>query len=286
MSRMHGVGGWHPYGETQRDQLCDRVFWRTPSLECDTLAGPQGDHHVILISGRVFWRTQVSSADTMGGPQGDQHTTMSASTAMLVENGPSAMQRTNRANLQEFRERYRQTSRSRIDEAEEEINLLRAELSRTPLHLDQLQQLLAEDQESHPSNRQAPADRAQLITVKGELLALHSSHWIASKELEKSKAIQEQLTVQSHAQARSILNWKKSFASLQKQLEPAKKEIETLTAAITAKESLRVFEKDYYDEFLDETHHTRQNIQERERRVVFRDRRDAYIGTQDSRRPR
>ena len=114
----------------------------------------------------------VSSVDTMSGSQGDQHTTMSAS--MVIEGTPSAIQGTNRYNLppvpancsvSEYRERVQHVNKVRIEEAKDEINSLRTELSRSQLLNMQLQQLLEEDQESHPSNKRVTAIQAQLITT-------------------------------------------------------------------------------------------------------------------------
>ena len=100
----------------------------------------------------------------------------------------------------------------------------------------QLQQFLEEDSESHPKNKQAKADRAELITLRCELSTFHSTHWITSRELEKAKATHERLVVESLAHTRSISDWKKSFGSLQKQLEDKTRELATLSATSEKKD--------------------------------------------------
>ena len=62
-------------------------------------------------------------------------------------------------------------------------------------------------------------------------------------------------------QAQSITDWQKSNDSLQTRLKAAVKEKATISAAIEAKDKeLENFrEGQYYDEFSDSTHHTRQN---------------------------
>ena len=152
-------------------------------------ATPSDTNQVVESSGDA----PVSSVDTMSGSQGDQHTTMSAS--MVIEGTPpSAMQGMNRYNLppvpanysvSEYRERVQHVNRVRIEEAEDEMNSLCTELSRSQLLNMQLQQLLEEDQESHPSNKIVTAIQAQLITVKGELETLQRSHAIKVNELER-----------------------------------------------------------------------------------------------------
>ena len=91
----------------------------------------------------------------------------------------------------EYRQRVQQTNNVLMEEARKEIDFLRTELSSTQGLNAQLQQLLEEDSESHPSNKQARADRAELIKVRKELSELHSKHWITERELEKAKATHE-----------------------------------------------------------------------------------------------
>ena len=90
---------------------------------------------------------QVSGADTMAVPQGDQHTTMSASTAIVVDGSPTAVQGTNRYNLPpvsdnysstEYRERSQLVIRARVLEAEAEVESLQTELTRPQQRADQL----------------------------------------------------------------------------------------------------------------------------------------------------
>jgi TolA-binding protein len=130
-----------------------------------------------------------SSVDSMGEPQGDQHittssslvveasddvpasTTMSTSTAMVVEETPTAMQGTNRFNPPSkttIRERMIAGSRLQrehkvlMDEARKEIDSLRKELASTQKHSYQVQQLLEEDSDAHPStSRQSSVDQSK-----------------------------------------------------------------------------------------------------------------------------
>ena len=131
-----------------------------------------------------------SSVNTMGEPRGDQHitmssslvveasddvpvsTTMSTSTAMVVEETPTAVQGTNRVNPRPVSVRrtnmaYTQSLQREhkvlMDEARNEINALRKELASTRKHSSQVQQLLEEDSEAHPSNRQAGTSRQNRV---------------------------------------------------------------------------------------------------------------------------
>ena len=215
-----------------------------------------------------------SSVDTMGEPQGDQHittssslvveesddvpasTTMSASTAMVVEETPSAMHGTNRTNpppKATIRERLiagAHTQREHkvlMDAAREEIDSLRKELAKL--------QSLEEDSDAHPSNRQARADRVALTKTRKELSELHATHWIAEKELERAKDINDKTIVENLALHRSITDWRRSCGSLQAQLDVKTKELATLSAATEAQDKkLENFrEGQYYDEFSDST---------------------------------
>ena len=115
-------------------------------------------------------------------------TTMSTSTAMVVEETPSAMHGTNRTNpppKATIRERLIATSHTTrehkvlMDAAREEIDSLRKELSKL--------QPLEEDSEANPSDRHARADRVALTKARKELSELHATHWITEKELERAK---------------------------------------------------------------------------------------------------
>ena len=187
-----------------------------------------------------------SSVDTIGEPQGDQHittssslvveasydvpasTTMSTSTAMVVEETPTAMQGTNRVNPRPVSVRrtnmaYTQSLQREhkvlMDDAQKEIDSLRKELASTRKHSSQVQQLLEEDSDVHPSNKQARADRAALIKARKELSELHSTHWITERELERAKDINDKTIVENLTLNRSISDWKRNCGSLQTQLE-------------------------------------------------------------------
>ena len=140
---------------------------------------------------------------------------------------------------------------------ENQLQSLQSELSAARLHADQLQRLLEDDSELHPSNKQAQADRAELVKARKEL----SRHAQPSRELDKAKAINDKSIGEYHALTRSVADWKRGYGSLQKQLADKTKENATLSADCAKKdkelESFR--EGNYYDEFSDETHHTRQN---------------------------
>ena len=97
-------------------------------------------------------------------------TTMSTSTAMIVEETPTARQGTNRFNLlpvpaimtrQEYTRRIQQTSLVLLDETRQEVDSLRTQLSSLKRLNVQLQSLLEVDQESHPPNKKAKALQAQ-----------------------------------------------------------------------------------------------------------------------------
>ena len=117
-----------------------------------------GDQHVTMTSSviELSGNGPGSGVDTMGGPQGDQHitmssslvvessdnvpvsTTMSTSTAMVVEDTPTAVQGTNRFNLppvpanyskKDYRQRVGRVNRVWMEEAKEEIDSLRTALS-------------------------------------------------------------------------------------------------------------------------------------------------------------
>ena len=71
---------------------------------------------------------------------------------MAVDNSPPVRQRTSNDRLQQFKERYREIAGSLTYARDDELNSLRSELADTQLHVTQLQQLLEEDSEAHPSN--------------------------------------------------------------------------------------------------------------------------------------
>ena len=197
---------------------------------------PQGDHRVTSssssgvelfseASGSNAGTTDAprgeasgSNADATGAPQGDQHSTMSTSTPMAVENIPPVRQRTTVGRSQQRRERRQEILESRAIAKENELLSLQSELSAARLHAAQLQQLLEEDFESHPSNKQARADRAELTKVRKELSKLRSTHAVANRELERTKDINDQRIVEYLALTRSVSDWKKNYDSLQKQL--------------------------------------------------------------------
>ena len=97
--------------------------------------------------------------------------------------------------------------------------------------------------------------------MRKELSELHSKHWITERELEKAKATHERGIVEHFALTRSVSDWRKSYGTLQQQLEDKTQELATLSAATEAKDKeLENFcEGQYYDEFSDSTHRTRQN---------------------------
>ena len=129
---------------------------------------------------------------------------------------------------------------------------------------------MEEDSEKHPSNEQAKAAQAALTRVRNELAVLRSTHAVTNRELERAKDINDQSVVEYLAQTQSIADWKKNYDSVRKQLADKTQEFETLSAACVKKdkelEELR--EGNYYDEFSDETHHTRQNRYMKENNVL------------------
>ena len=112
----------------------------------------------------------------------------------------------------------------------EQLHLLQSELAEARRQNAQLQQLLEDDSESHPSNKQAKADRAALTRVRKELSELRSTHAATNRELERAKDINDQSIVEYMAQNRSAADWKRSYHVLQKQLADKTQEFETLSA--------------------------------------------------------
>ena len=114
-------------------------------------------------------------------------------------------------------------------------------------------QLLEDDSDSHPANKQARADRTALVKVRKELSELRSTHETSKRELERVKDINDQSIVEYLALTRSVSDWKRSYGSLQKQLADKTQEFATLSATCEKKdkelECLR--EGNYYDEFSD-----------------------------------
>ena len=163
-----------------------------------TTGAPQGDHRVTSSSSSMVelsGEASGSNTGTTGAPQGDHRVTMSTSTPMSVENVPPARKRTTGGRLQQLKESRRELSRSQSTAREDELDSLRSELSKTQLHATQLQQLLEEDAESHPSNKQARADRAELAKVRNELSELRSTHWITNREFENANDINDRSIV-------------------------------------------------------------------------------------------
>ena len=96
---------------------------------------------------------------------------MSTSTAIVVEETPTAVQGTNRYNFppvpanysrRDYRQRMQHANKVWMEEAQEEIDSLRTKLSRTQLLNTQLQSLLEVDQESNPSNKRVTALQARV----------------------------------------------------------------------------------------------------------------------------
>ena len=119
---------------------------------------------------------------------------------------------------------------------------------------------MEEDSESHPSNKQAKAAQAALTRVRNELAESRATHAITKRELERALDINDKSVVEYMAQVRAITDWKNTCARLQKQLTDKTQEFTTLSADCAKKdkelESLR--EGNFYDEFSDETHISRQ----------------------------
>ena len=202
-------GWWDAFAEEIKESL-----WDIPT---ETIQVIESTDHV-----------PSSSVDTMGEPRGDQHITMSSS--LVVEASGDVPVSTT------------MSTSTAMDEARNEINALRKELASTRKHSSQVQQLLEEDSEAHPSNRQARADRADLNKTKKELSELHATHWITESELERAKDINDKSIVENHALNRSVLDRKSSCGSLQMQLEAKTKELATPSTAMRQKtKSWRTF---------------------------------------------
>ena len=139
-----------------------------PASSVDTLGEPQGDQHITMTSMEIESTDNVpgSSVEANGAPRGDQHitmssslgveasddvpvsTTMSTSTPMVVEETPSARQGTNRFNLppvptrmskEHYTRRVYQTNQVLLAEAQQEVESLRTQLSRTQVLNAELQ---------------------------------------------------------------------------------------------------------------------------------------------------
>ena len=96
---------------------------------------------------------------------------------MAVEDDPPSGYGTNDGGVQQRRERIATAIlESQATRREKELHSLRSELAAARRQNAQLQQLLEEDSESHPSKKQARADRATLVKVRKELSELHSTH--------------------------------------------------------------------------------------------------------------
>ena len=81
------------------------------------------------------------------------------------------------------------------------------------------------------------------------------------RDLKRATESSEQSLRDTHAGYRTIQGWRQSFGQLQKQFNDKTQEVVTLSATIASKdkEIELLQEGHYYDEFSDETHHTRQN---------------------------
>ena len=93
---------------------------------------------------------------------------------------------------------------SQATRRENELHSLQSELAEARRQNAQLQQLLEEDSKSHPSNKQARADRATLVKVRKELSELHSKYWITERELGRAKDINDQSIGEYLALTRSV----------------------------------------------------------------------------------
>ena len=131
---------------------------------------------------------------------------------MAVEGDPPSGYGTNDGGVQQRRERIATAIlESQATRREKELHSLRSELAAARRQKAQLQQLLEEDSESHPSNKQARADRATLVKVRKELPEFHSTHAITKRELERAKDINDQSIVEYLALTRSVADWKRSL---------------------------------------------------------------------------
>ena len=125
---------------------------------------------------------------------------------------------------QDYTWRVQQTNQVLLDEAPEEVDSLRTQLSTTQKLNRQLQSLLEVDQESHSSNKKAKALQAQLVTAQSELETVRSSLATKEKELDQRNATYD------------IMKTQKSKASLRTKLEVALKDKAAMSAAIEAKD--------------------------------------------------
>ncbi len=95
---------------------------------------------------------------------------------------------------------------------------LQSELLTARRQITQLQQLLEEDSDRHPSNKKAEAAQAALTRARNELAESRAVHAIASRELEKAKDTNDQHVVQYLAHVKAIQDWKNTCGVLKKQL--------------------------------------------------------------------
>ena len=80
-----------------------------------------------------------------------------------------------------------------MEDAKEEIDSLRTELSQAQQLNADLQSLLEVDQESHPSNKKVTALQAQLATAQNELEASRHSLALKANELAKKTELYDTL---------------------------------------------------------------------------------------------
>ena len=135
----------------------------------------------------------------------------------------------------EYTRRVHQTNQVLLAEAQQEVESLRTQLSRTQLLNAELQSLLEVDQDAHPSNKKAKAHQAQLVTAQSELETARNSLATKAQELDRRNATYDIMKTQSKAYKQSNEDLQKSNASFRTKLEAALKEKATMSAAIEAK---------------------------------------------------
>ena len=138
---------------------------------------------------------------------------------------------------------------------------LQTELAEARRQNTQLISLLEEDSASHPSNKKAKAAEAALTRVRNELAESRDAHAITKRELERALDVNDKSIVEYIAQNRAITDWKNTCANLKKQLTDKTQEFAALSTDCAKKdrELAELREGNYYDEFSDETHISRQN---------------------------
>ena len=108
-----------------------------------------------------------SNAGAPGAPQDDHRSTMSTSTPMVVEIvPPSEREQQRRERITAAIVEQQDVIRARIEN--DQFLSLQSELAEARRQNTQLQQLLEEDSERHPSNKQAKATQSSLTKVRKE----------------------------------------------------------------------------------------------------------------------